>query len=110
MRENTLLPLGDTDATPDYAFERNVTLRLYALTDAAERIVRNRLGQPAFSVRAERNGNQVSMLVEGSAEGLQIQLMGVQAVDALTGAQAVPAPEGLLLTVRAQELRFSLPS
>lgn len=110
VRENTLLPLGDTDATPDYAFERNVTLRLYALTDAAERIVRNRLGQPAFSVRAERNGNQVSMLVEGSAEGLRIQLMGVQAVDALTGAQAVPAPEGLLLTVRAQELRFSLPS
>lgn len=109
VRENTLLPLGDTDTSADYAFEKNVTLRLYALNGIARREVCDRQGRSAFAVRAQREGRQCALLIDGIADGLRIQLMGLCAVQSLQGADAASAPEGLILMPRSREIHFSLP-
>ena len=106
VRENTLLPLGDCEDRADYDYEKNVTLRLYALCDRAQRTVCDRRGNAAFTVTAERNGNSILIRTEGGAPGLRIRLMNTPAVHNLSGAHLETEAGDVLLTACKTEIHF----
>ena len=108
VRENTLLPLGDCEDRADYDYEKNVTLRLYALRDRAQRTVCDRRGNAAFTVTAERNGNSILIRTEGGAPGLRIRLMNTPAVHNLSGAHLETEAGDVLLTACKTEIHFEL--
>ncbi|MDO4739809.1 MAG: alpha-xylosidase [Eubacteriales bacterium] len=107
-RENTLIPLGKCEEQADYDYEQDVVMRLYSLTDKAERTVYDRGGKPAFRVTAQREGDKVSIRVCGEAPGLRIQLMGVPAVSGLSGASAEEHADGLLLSGCGSLIEYTL--
>ena len=108
VRENTLLPLGDCEGRADYDYEKNVTLRLYALRDCAQRTVCDRCGNAAFTVTAERNGNSILIRTEGGAPGLRIRLMNTPAVHNPSGAHLETEAGDVLLTACKTEIHFEL--
>lgn len=108
VRENTLLPLGDCEDRADYDYEKNVTLRLYALRDRAQRTVCDRRGNAAFTVTAERNGNSILIRTEGGAPGLRIRLMNTPTVHNLSGAHLETEAGDVLLTACKTEIHFEL--
>ncbi|MCR5031572.1 MAG: alpha-xylosidase [Lachnospiraceae bacterium] len=66
VRENSIIALGDHDDKPDYAFEKNPSLRIYALQDgaSAQTFVPNEKGEKVVSVNAFRKGNTVTVSVD----------------------------------------------
>ena len=104
----SLLPMGACDTNAVYEYEKDVTLRLYALKDTAACDVRDNRGKTAFSACAKRSGNNVHFSVHGKAEGLKVLLVGVHKVNGLTGATAEDTPEGLLLTPEGNEWTYTL--
>ena len=108
VRENTLLPLGACEDRADYDYEKNVTLRLYALRNRARRTVCDRHGNEAFTVSAERNGNSIRIRTEGDAPGLRIRLMNIPAVRSLSGARLEVEEGDALLTACENEIHFEI--
>ena len=75
VRENTILPTGDTEDRPDYDYEKNLTLTWYCPGEGADhatasvRIV-NRQGEYVSCVTAERKDGQVSFTADRELEGV----------------------------------------
>ena len=98
VRENTILPVGENDTQAVYDYEKNVTLRIYALKDEAQCAVRTNTGDVAFSAHAKNADGHVVIRFNGAHEGANVLLVNVHAVKSLVGASAQDTPEGLLLT------------
>ncbi|MBE5776184.1 MAG: alpha-xylosidase [Clostridiales bacterium] len=98
VRENTILPMGESDTQAVYDYEKNVTLRIYALKDEACCAVRTNRGDVAFTARAKNAKGHVTVTLSGAHEGARVLLVNVHAVNNLIGAAAQDTPEGLLLT------------
>lgn len=108
VKENTLLPLGQTDTKAEYAYEENVLVRLYALKDKAACTLRNLQGDVSATVCATRTEDTVTLQIQGHAPGLRIQLIHVNRLQSLDGAAAVEHADGLILTPSGTEITYQL--
>lgn len=108
VRQNTLLPIGQCDSCADYAYEENVLMQVYALKDTAERTVYNRNGEKAFAVKAVKENETFRFAVDGKAEGLKLQLMGIENVKNVEGAEIVKNEKGLILNVLSNTVVVTL--
>ena len=108
VRENTLLPMGACDTNAVYDYEKDVTLRLYALKDCARCDVRDQKGNIAFSACAKLEKGSVHFAVHDKADNLKLLLVNVHAVHTLTGARAEDTKEGLLLFPDGNEITYTL--
>lgn len=99
VRENTILPMGGSDQTPDYDYGKNLTLRVYELNDKAETLVCDAKGNDMLRVTAKNENGVLTFTFDGRAENLSILLCGVSGVKEVTGADAEPTDGGVLLHV-----------
>jgi alpha-D-xyloside xylohydrolase len=76
VRENTLLPLGSNESTPDYDYQEELTLHIFGLADgaAATAHVPGRAGKPAATVTARRDGGVVTLTSNMPLPSAQVQM------------------------------------
>ena len=70
VRENTILPLGNSEERPDYDYTNNVTLQLYEITEGKEvqTVIPDVNGKPTMKVRAIKQNGIVDIQVNGGGE------------------------------------------
>lgn len=78
VRENTILPLGSEDNQTEYDYAMGVTLCLYNLTDGAEvaRKICDTKGSPVLTVMAARNGDIITVTLNGQTENVKVEQIG----------------------------------
>ena len=91
VKENTLFPMRDEDGA--------LTVRAYALGDAAACTVYDDRGDAECIVTADRAGKTVRFRIDGASDGLSILLVNIHALADLSGAEAEGTPDGLRLRV-----------
>ena len=76
VRENTLLPLGLNERTPDYDYQDGLTLHVFGLADGAAATARvpGRSGTPAATVTARRDGGVVTLTSDTLLRSAQVQI------------------------------------
>ena len=97
VRKNTILPVGANEETPAYDYADGLTLRLYRITGKARRTVCDTEGRPVLTVTAERDGDTLTVRLEGRAEKVRLLLVGRQAAET-AGAAVEASAAGALLT------------
>ena len=110
VRENTILPLGQTNEAAVYAYEKELTLAVYALRDGAvaEREIVDQTGAVAFTVQASREGNEITMRFSKLPEGAKVVFIGEKPIEVIDGAAAVADVRGAAFTVENKSARFAL--
>ena len=98
-RENTILPVGADCTDVEYDYAKGLTLHVYELTGKAACDVVDMKGEKFLSAAAEREGDKVTVRLNGKTEGLSLLLHHVQAVGSVNGAAAEKAEQGVLLRV-----------
>ncbi|RKN41294.1 alpha-xylosidase [Streptomyces hoynatensis] len=99
-RPGSVLPFGADEERPEYAWARDVTLRVHALADGAEVITRVPApeGGTAATFRTRRTGSEITVTAENAPGPWHVVLAGPEGY-----AEPVTAPQG------ATELTLSLP-
>ena len=108
VRENTILPIGACDAQPVYDYADGTVLHIYALKDSASRVICDSEGNEILTVKAERNGNAVSIKLNGKYQKMSIMLHGVSEAANLTGAAAKTENGAVVLTELTSEVKFDI--
>ena len=78
VRENTILPIGGCDNKTDYNYTENLTLRIYNLADGVEALltVCDTDGNVILTVSAVRNGNIITVKLNGESSSVKIEQIG----------------------------------
>lgn len=108
VRENTILPLGGNNQTPEYDYTDGLTLQVFELSGTAEATVYTKEGEKALEVRAENLDGTVTISIQGTHGALTVLLRNVEAVSGLKGAEAQPGESGVLLKVKEETVTFTL--
>ena len=76
VRENTLLPLGAKESTPDYDYQEELTLHVFGLADGAAATARvpGLSGTPSETVTDRRGGSVVTLTSDISLRGAQVRM------------------------------------
>lgn len=110
VRENTILPLGRKDTTAVYAYEKELTLAIYALCDgaSASREVVDNTGATVFTISAARKKSEIEVRFSAMPEGAKIVFIGEKGIRAVAGATPVPDERGAAFHVENTLERFAL--
>jgi alpha-D-xyloside xylohydrolase len=104
VRPNTVLPMGDCDATADYDYPRGVTLRAYEIREGA--LVRvsvpSRDGGPGSSFELRRDGEQVTLTPKAAASAWRLLLVR-ETFEAVSGCTVEATAEGSLVLPNSPE-------
>ena len=78
VRENTVLPLGSCDSSPEYGYTDNLELCIFNLADGADakRRVCSKDGETALLVSAKRDGKTIYVSLAGETESVKISQIG----------------------------------
>ena len=78
VRENTLLPMGATENTPDYDYQSGLTLHAFGLADGATATARipGASGRPTAVVTARREGDTITLTTDTPLPGAQVVVRG----------------------------------
>jgi alpha-D-xyloside xylohydrolase len=90
VRPGTLLPLGGNPDRPDYDYSKDLTVRLYELSDGqgASCDIPRLDGTCAARLTATRAADKITLSWTGDLPGLTIELVNVAAARSCTGATA----------------------
>jgi len=71
VKENSIIPVGAVDKTPEYDYAQDVTLKVYELTEkvAAKADIYNTKAELELSVSALKDGNTITIQVKHFKEG-----------------------------------------
>lgn len=108
VRENTILPIGGNDQMPDYDYTDGLTLQVYSLKDSAETVVCNTEGEEVLRVTATRNGDAVTVNLNGQYREAKLQLVNVSSVRDVTGARIEKTDRDVFLCVEKDEISFTV--
>ena len=76
VRENSILPIGAHDDKTVYDYADGVTLRIYNLTDKAERTIVDAKGKTILTVRAVNENGKVTVTLNGEVKNAKVQVIG----------------------------------
>ncbi len=109
VRPGTLLPVGNNEERPDYAFSEDVTLHLFELADGATAYaaIPTVTGESALTASAERVGNRIVVSTAGGGSWC-VLLRGVPSVREVAGGTAVAHDLGTLVTPPAGAERLEI--
>ena len=108
VRENTILPIGNEKCVPDYDYGCNLTLHVFSLTKNAERTVYDTEGNRIFTVKGERNGEELRFSLDKLPNGAKILLRNINTVSSVLGATSEKSDLGTLLTLNDTEIKVNL--
>ena len=93
VRENTLLPIGAVDTTVDYELEKDVQIQVYEVNETASCEVVTRKGETAFTVKAVREGNKLTLEASAENGGMTYLLRNIHEIADVTGGSIVKDTE-----------------
>ena len=108
VRENTVLPIGGEVKKPDYDYTKDLSLHIFELKDKAEATVFSTDAEPVLKVKAEKNGNTVSVFLDKLYEGTKIVLRNVGKISSVIGADASVSDLGVVLKATNTEIIINL--
>ena len=76
VRENSILPIGAHNDKTVYDYADGVTLRIYNLTDKAERVIVDAKGQTILTVKAVNENGKVTVTLDGEVKNAKVQVIG----------------------------------
>ena len=106
VRENTILPIGKNNQTPEYDYTDGLSLHIFALKDKAECVVCDMYGNEALNAKAVNENGRVTVTLDGRYNDLSICLRNVNAVQNLCGATAESGEQGVVLHVEGDTVTF----
>lgn len=77
VRPNTILPIGANEDTPEYDYAKDVTLRIYDLTDEAEAVIYDTQGNVSLKALAKRTGDFITLTVDTERD-YQVEFVNLQ--------------------------------
>ena len=99
VRENTLLPIGAVDTTVDYELEKDVQIQVYEVNETASCEVVTRKGETAFTVKAVREGNKLTLEASAENGGMTYLLRNIHEIADVTGGSIVKDTENGIIIV-----------
>ncbi len=99
VRENSIIAVGNESGRPDYDYASGVVLHLFELKDgaSASTVVYNMDGESELSCKAVRNGNSITIEVEGAEKPWSMVLRGIDRIGAAEGAEIKPGSNGVVI-------------
>ena len=107
-RPNSLIAVGANDQRPDYDYADGVSLHLFELADGAsatEQVYSTKV-ELQLTAKAERNGSQIVITVEGATQAWNVVLRNIAGVASVDGAESAESAEGLKLSAAAGASRI----
>lgn len=110
IRENTILPMGDIDARPDYDYAKNITLHLYQLGKEKTAVCEIPAVDGSVQLKAKMTRTENSILVELSklTEGIRIILHGIPAVKEIQNASYKEEKRGIEIKPEVTNIQIML--
>lgn len=99
VRSASILPVGNVETTPEYAYEKGITFKLYEIPDGFQKECKiyDMKGMEVLSLTAGRNGKKLSFVLDGNTEDVTIQLCNVRQVHTENGIETEQHEEGVKL-------------
>lgn len=109
-RENSIIPIGANERETDYDYLKGLCLELYSLTGSAKATVCDSKGNTVLKAEAENKGGavEIKLSCETGIKDISILLVNVHKLQNLQGAQAAESKKGLVLSLQANTISFSL--
>jgi alpha-D-xyloside xylohydrolase len=112
-RPNSIIPTGSRDDSPDYEYSEGVRLHIYELENGntAHCEIPDRNGKTRAVFTASREGNTITIRVEGEAKDWSALLVGIHQAQAVTGGNMELCEQGLIFRSESScvtELKFTL--
>lgn len=106
VRDNTLLALGNNSQKPDYAWNEGTAFQLFNLEDGATAVseVLAADGAVAFTLKASREGDTVTLTGVGEARNWSVCLRNVQKVGGVKGGSHAGSEWGVVVKAEGNEV------
>lgn len=100
VKENSLIPIGNNNAKPDYDYADGVAFHLFELAEGAstEASVCSLQGMTELKVKASRSGGTITVEAFGATRPWQLILRGVETVSSVEGGSFEKVPGGIQIT------------
>lgn len=101
VRPNSIIPVGNNNQTPDYAYGDNLTLHIFELEEGktAKTTVYDRDGNAMLRVTALKDDNVMRLYFDGKANNLSVLLRNIFSVIEVSGAKSKPTRQGIELVI-----------
>lgn len=107
VKENSIIPVGAVNNTPEYDYAKDVTLKVYELTEktAAKADVYNAAAEQELSVSVLKDGNTITIQVQHFGEGkpYKVYLHNVKNVANVTGGTFTEDEKGTVIIPSSYE-------
>jgi alpha-D-xyloside xylohydrolase len=106
VRDNTLLALGNNQQKPDYAWNEGTAFQLFNLGDGAMAVseVPAADGSVAFTLKATRSGDTVTITGTGDARNWSVCLRNVQKLSGVKGGSEAGSEWGVVVKAEGNEV------
>ena len=106
VRDNTLLALGNNKQKPDYAWNEGTAFQLFNLDEGATAVseVPAADGSVAFTLKASRQGDTVTLTGAGEARNWSVCLRNVQKVSGVKGGAYASSEWGVVVNAEGDEV------
>lgn len=106
VRENSIVPMGANNQSPEYVYTDGLTLHIFELNKSAAAVVYDIKGEKALEARAEYSGGKVQITLEGAYNDLKICMRNITEVKNVNGAVQEQSSLGALLRVSDNSVCF----
>ncbi|SEO52939.1 alpha-D-xyloside xylohydrolase [Amphibacillus marinus] len=110
VRENTVLPVGNSDQKPVYDYADSVTLKLYQIAEGAnlKTPVVDYTGKLANEFTIAKKGDTITVLAAHSDKSYRIELVGIDAIQSVSAGEVVHQNGNIIIEVPAQTDTFTI--
>ncbi|XNM63378.1 hypothetical protein ACLK2H_20545 [Escherichia coli] len=110
MSARTLVALGNNNQKPDYAWHEGTEFQLFQLADGREAVceVPALDGSVAFTLKAARTGNTITVTGAGEAKNWTLCLRNVVKVNGLQDGSQAESEQGLVVKPQGNALTITL--
>lgn len=106
VRENSIVPMGANNQSPEYVYTDGLTLHIFELNKSAAAVVYDIKGEKALEARAEYSGGKVQITLEGAYNDLKICMRNITEVKNVNGAVQEQSSEGVILKISENNISF----
>jgi alpha-D-xyloside xylohydrolase len=107
VKENTLLAVGANSEQPDYDYANGVEFRAYQIENTTASVP-NLDGSESVKCKAVRHCNQLTFKLTGNSKTATILLVGINALESVTGCTQELTAEGIRLDPSQAEFTVTL--
>ena len=108
VRENSIIPVGSNNQTPEYDYTDGLTLHVFTLGDKAEVLVNDMHGKDALMATAVKENGKVTFSFDGKINDLKVLMRNVHEIRNLSGAESEESDQGIILHVKNGTVTFEM--